>query len=134
MTNIDIVNLVTTAHTDVRGYLVHDQGVYCFQSAPDKLGGQLKDDQGRIIYLPLNRKYKPIGETTKQWVDYRDYVDTHGMVFECDPYKIGDVWDKGSNELVLYVFDDDVPASRNDYAKNMRTIMAYARPYNGKLH
>jgi hypothetical protein len=56
------------------------------------------------------------------------------MVFELAPFHMGDVWDRESSEFRLYVFDDAIPASRNDYAKHMRTIMAYARPYDGKLH
>ena len=134
MTNNNVVNLITTAYTDVKANVVREQGIYCFQSTKINSDQMLKDDQGRTVYVPLNRYYQPIGVTTEKFVYCGDYVDTHGMVFECDPYKIDDVWDKGSNELVLYVFDDAIPASRNDYAKHMKAILVHAKPYNGKLH
>jgi len=134
MTNNNIINLIPTAHTDVKADMVRDQGIYCFQSTSDESGGLLKDDHDRIVYVPLNRNYKPIGETTKEFVCYEDYVDTHGIVFECDPFKISDVWDRESSEFRLYVFDDAIPASRNNYAKHMKAIMLHAKPYDGKLH
>jgi hypothetical protein len=134
MTNNNVVNLITTAYTDVKANVVREQGIYCFQSTKIDSDLMLKDDQGRTVYVPLNRDYQPIGVTNEKFVDCSDYVDTHGMVFECDPFKMGDVWDIESNEFRLYVFDDTIPASRSEYAKHMRAIMVHAKPYNGKLH
>ncbi len=134
MTNQNIVNLVTTAYTDVKANVVREQGIYCFQSTKIDSDQMLKDDQGRTVYVPLNRYYQPIGLTTEKFVDCSDYVDSRGMVFECDPFKIDDVWDIESNEFRLYVFDDAIPASSDNYARHMRTIMVHAKPYDGKLH
>jgi hypothetical protein len=133
MTN-NIINQIITAHVYVKANIVCEENTYCFDSTRDGSGEILKDDHGRMVYVPINRRYKPIGETTKQFVRYEDYVDTHGLVFELDPFKMGDVWDRQANELRLYVYDDSVPASRRDYAKHMRAIMVHAKPYDGKLH
>ena len=134
MTNINIINQTTAAHTDVNARVDRKQAIYCFHSVSDKSGGRLKDDHGRIVYLPLNRQWIPIGETTEDFYQYIDYVDTHGMVFECDPFDMGDVWYGKPSGSWLFVFDDAIPKSQNEYAKHMKAIMVHAKPYNGKLH
>jgi len=131
MTNI--INQTITAHIDVKARVDRDQVIYCFHSVSDKAGGRLKDDHGRVVFLPLNQRHVPIGVTG--WFNqYEDHVDTHGMVFECDPFDMGDVWDGKSSEAWLYVFEDAIPTSRNEYTKHMRAIMRHAKPYNDKLH
>jgi hypothetical protein len=133
MTNENIINSVTAAHTDVKARVDRKQAIFCFHSVSDKAGGRLKDDHGRVVFLPLNQRHVPIGVTG--WFNqYEDHVDTHGMDFECDPFDMGVVWEKNSNEHWLFVFDDDIPKSRNEYTEHMRKIMVHAKPYDGKLH
>lgn len=82
----------------------------------------------------MDRNYKPVGVATEGFVDYADYVDTHGVVFNIDPMRMGKVWDKGSNDAKFYVHDDCIPESRRDYAKHMNIIMSYAESYNAARH
>jgi hypothetical protein len=44
--------------------------------------GPTADNVGRHkhVYLPLNRNYKPLGQTSRQRVRYEDYVD-QAMIF-----------------------------------------------------
>ena len=72
-------------------------------------------------YLPLNRNYKPLGQTDGTWADYDASFSTHGVVFGSDPLKFKGVWlEDGVKGLYLYADD---PHSRLDYFKRFEILM-----------
>lgn len=133
MPNI-IVEFIKTQHMNLSPDDVKDHGIYCFHTVSSGSGSHVRDIEGKTVYIPLGRNNKPVGVATEGFLNYADYVDTHGMVFNIDPQKMGKVWDKGSNDAKLYVHDDCIPESRRDYAKHMNIIMSYAEPHNVVRH
>jgi len=66
---------------------------------------------GEYCLHPSKPELQPIGVVTQKFVDYADYVDSHGMVFNIGSRKLRNVWDEESSEVCLYVHDDSIPVS-----------------------
>lgn len=62
------------------------------------------------VWLPLNRRYKPLGVKGGVFVDYNDYKD-QAMVFSRDPITFKDVWNMAENGW-CYLYDDGTELDR----------------------
>ena len=77
---------------------------------------------GTNVFLPLNRDYKPLGQTTREHVDYDDFV-TGAAKFARDPMTLKELWTRADPELgLMWLYDDD-PASRVDYFRRLEALM-----------
>lgn len=76
---------------------------YCFRRL---------DISRKHVWLPLNRRYKPLGVVTKQWVIYEEYLP-RSVVFARDPQGFKDIWLDPVGPDSLYLYSDI--RSRNDY-------------------
>lgn len=84
---------------------------YCFVC----LGGR--------VWLPLNRKYKPLGVTSRDWVDYEDYRP-QAVEFSSDPRTFRNVWWNSADDgSMLWLYDDAMP-SRADYYQRLSRLLA----------
>ena len=101
----------------------HTNAIYCFMFVGER--------DGQRIYVPCHRKYKPINVYTRDYVKYADYINSHGVFFDCDPSKL-DVWATDSRETCYYLYGDN-PASRLDYVPRMKIILKHLRPYRESI-
>lgn len=73
------------------------------------------------VYLPLNRRYKPLGYGGSEHYVYEDFAHSHGMAFPENPEGFEDVWwAKSDGKFWLYA---DSPASRLDYFERLERLM-----------
>lgn len=96
---------------------------YCFQRL----------DVGRHVWLPLNRKYKPLGTNwDAQWVDYYDYLPA-SMVFLSDPLQFEGVWEYDPRTQIKWLKNDATPA--NVYFGRLQRLMAkqWRPPHPGDI-
>jgi len=77
------------------------------------------------VWLPLNRNYKPLGITSRDHIDYDDYID-QAAAFASDPATWRGVWvDRQSAESgKLYLYTDG-PRYRVDYFSRLARVMAH---------
>lgn len=72
-------------------------------------------------YLPLNRKYKPLGVTDGAWVDYDKYAAQHGYyTANLDLERLPIWWNTAGH---LYLYSDD-PNSRAHYDERVYGMYA----------
>ena len=74
------------------------------------------------VYLPLNRNYKPLGQSTDKFVDYMEYLD-QAIIFKRSPDTLEDIWmpeDTPENYYYLYT---DSQSSRNSYGRRFQSLM-----------
>jgi hypothetical protein len=81
----------------------------------------------RHVWLPLNRRYKPLGFITRDWIDYYDHVDA-AMVFLRDPRGL-DIWLDTPHEDTLYLYNNK-PGTRRDYFPRLERLATRCRPFN----
>jgi hypothetical protein len=76
------------------------------------------------VYLPLNRNYKPLGLTTREWVQHEPYLH-QAVVFSSDPHDIQGVWwtKVMPSKPLLTLYNDD-PESRFDYFSRLERLMS----------
>jgi hypothetical protein len=74
----------------------------------------------KYVYLPVNCNYKPLGQMTKDFVDY-DTFSAQTVVFTDDPNTFDGVW-IDSDGLWLYT---DAPATRRDYYTRLDRLKAH---------
>ncbi|MGB8276893.1 MAG: hypothetical protein WCF20_03010 [Methylovirgula sp.] len=94
---------------------------YCFH--PMKVMGA----RSHFIYLPLNRRYKPLGWIGVEHVVYEQFWRNF-IYFDCDPSKL-DVWASWStpapgDKLWLY---DDSERSRDGYGERLQRLERHMR-------
>jgi len=87
------------------------------------------------IYLPLNRNYKPIGVTTKEWVNYENYQHLYVKFSRC-PSKIKIEWHyviKNEAGVIdkLFFYGDRLD-SRAMYFEKYLSVMSKAKLINVK--
>ncbi len=76
------------------------------------------------VWLPLNRKYKLLGQRSDAWVDYAAHADK-AMMFESDPLKFKEIWHVCRPDmLALY---DDSPESRTTYFNRLGALVKKAK-------
>jgi hypothetical protein len=73
---------------------------------------------GRNGYLPVNRRYKPLGVNSGEWVNYEDYAN-QAVFFATDPKTFKDVWHASAE---LYLYSDD-PDTRKDYFERLERLL-----------
>ncbi|MBI4923008.1 MAG: hypothetical protein HY834_14785 [Devosia nanyangense] len=91
----------------------------------------VKLDSPRHIWLPLNRQYKPLGVTSREWVDYDEFV-SRAVAFASDPRKWHDVFlphDPGAS--ILYLHRDGQPAS--EYFARLTRLLWYRQRSIGEF-
>lgn len=82
---------------------------------------RIEDRRRSHIFLPLNRNYKPLGQVTRDHVEYEHFVDTHAVVFSRDPLTFRNIWTNiRDGHFWLY---DDSPKSRLDYFARLERLM-----------
>lgn len=74
-------------------------------------------------FLPLNRNYKPLGQLTKEHVDYDAMALSHGVVFARDPSTFEGIWTDSRPEDGMYYLYDDRSESRYDYFRRFEKLM-----------
>jgi len=74
-------------------------------------------------FIPLNRNYKPLGQMTKEHVDYDALAMSHGVVFARDPINYPGIWHNVEGDH-YWLYSDD-PRTRMDYFKRLETLMTY---------
>lgn len=82
------------------------------------------------VYLPLNRNYKPIGVTTKEWVEYENYQHLYVRFSRC-PSKMTIEWHyaiKNKNGTIdkLFFYGDGLD-SREMYFEKYLAVMSKAK-------
>jgi hypothetical protein len=97
---------------------------YCFQKLTDVDAGRHKH-----VYLPLNRNYKPLGQTSRQRVRYEDYVD-QAMIFPTDPANYP-IWTSSRNGI-FWLYTDSA-SSRVDYFARFGWLMGQKVRLVGKV-
>ena len=85
------------------------------------------------IYLPLNRDYKPIGCTSKEWVDYENYQHLYVKFSRC-PNKMPIEWhytirSKDGTIDKLFFYGDKLD-SREMYFEKYLSVMSKAKLIN----
>ena len=80
---------------------------------------KLNVEKPKHVYLPVNRKYKPLGITTGEWIDYELYA-FQAVVFTHDPHEFEEIWHDPEN---LYLYEDSV-RSRLDYFVRLETLLS----------
>ncbi|HZF43315.1 MAG TPA: hypothetical protein VEZ48_07890 [Sphingomonadaceae bacterium] len=90
---------------------------YCFQRV-DWAGA-------KWAFLPLNRNYKPLGYLSGAWVDYPDYLQTHGVKFSRDPSTITGAWVDNPSPAsdVLWLYSDGAKSRLNYFARLERVML-----------
>jgi len=83
---------------------------------------RLAHSRRKHVFLPVNRKYKPLGLLSSRKVDYQDYIDG-AVVFRRDPILMKDVWTSTREHLHLY---SDVPRTRLDYFERLGRVLSVA--------
>ena len=73
------------------------------------------------VYLPLNRNYKPLGITSKDWVEYEEFID-QAVAFNRDPSKLKGVW---LDTQGLYLYEDSLD-SRKDYFERLGKLFSHS--------
>ena len=108
------------------GRLTHDDQwfrywmPYCFQKL--EVGGR------KHVYLPLNRDYKPLGITSKDFVSYDDYLK-QAVVFSADPHTFDGIWNKKDNKEKLYMYEDAYSTRVNYFARLERLLSRVVKLY-----
>lgn len=87
----------------------------------------LPDAGRKHVYLPVNRRYKPLGIVGHAWVDYEPFLP-QAVVFSADPATFKGVWFATTPHFYLY---NDAPASRVDYFERFERLMARVNPLLG---
>lgn len=105
-----------------------EAAVYCFKAVDFNSRAILYDGRGNIVYVPCNRNMSPINVTLNGKVDLIEFVETHGVIFECHPLEL-EFWEKHSTIRHLYVLDDSLN-QRMEYGKRMNDILDIVRPYD----
>lgn len=83
---------------------------------------RLDHPKRRHVFLPVNRNYKPLGQTSSKWVEYREFLDS-AVVFRRDPKQMSGVWTATREHLHLY---NDNPKSRLNYFERPSRVLAAA--------
>jgi hypothetical protein len=86
------------------------------------------------VYLPLNRNYKPLGYTSREWVKYENYA-SQAVRFKRDPSSFIDVWRQPKDYDIadrLWLYNDGVE-SRVDYFERLEKLMGRAMPLHGPM-
>lgn len=82
-------------------------------------------------YLVLNRRYKPVGITRTDWVDYAEYPVRFKFKRALSAQQIAKLDCRGRTDAaVIYLYDDgsiptDSPASWALYASRLEKLAAY---------
>jgi hypothetical protein len=85
---------------------------YCFARLAHR-------DGEPMLWLPLNRLYKPLGVATEwKWIDYEEHRD-NAFALNYDPAEIPDVWHSPCpGERMLWLYNDN-PASLRGYFRRL---------------
>ena len=89
---------------------------YCFQ--------HLETRGRKFIYLPLNRNYKPLGQTSDKWVNYGKYID-QAVIFGSDPASFKNIWYSNNDAKQFYLYSDS-SISRREYFERLGRLMSKA--------
>ncbi|MFC0634701.1 type II toxin-antitoxin system HicB family antitoxin [Brevundimonas balnearis] len=86
---------------------------------------KLEHSRNKHVWLPLNRNYKPLGITSRDHVDYHNYIN-QAVAFASDPATWRGIWvDRQSAENgKLYLYTDG-PRYRVDYFARLARVMAH---------
>lgn len=82
----------------------------------------VKLDSPKHIWLPLNRRYKPLGVTSRDWVDYNEFVH-QACWFSSNPHRWNDIWLDHPHADWLYLHQDGQTASQ--YFTRLTRLLQY---------
>jgi hypothetical protein len=101
------------------GRVAHTHFPYCLQKTKDG------------NWLILNRNYKPLGTTSKEWVDYDDHADRMAIdnrtIAALKKLAVNDIPDKPDDLGLFYFYDDgsmptESVADWDRYSKILRML------------
>ncbi len=94
---------------------------------------RLQHPSRKHVLLPLNRNYKPLGALDREFRDYDQLAESHGVVFSRDPATFDQVWWNTDGLGRFWLYDDSVK-SRLDYFERFERLMLKANTMFQKDH